>query len=97
MPVPPHKLRVPEHLAKLIQSMHPQLKRKVKMALKSIMSDPWTGKALKEDFEGLRSFRVSNFRIIYDISNKREIKIVAIGPREKIYKETYRAVKKEKG
>ena len=91
-----HKLRVPNHLARLIRSLHPNLKRKVKASLKTIMSSPQAGKALKDELIGLRSFRVGHFRIIYSISGKKEIELVAIGPREMIYEETYRALKREK-
>jgi mRNA interferase RelE/StbE len=58
------------------------------------MEDPYSGKPLKDELEGLRSFRVSRFRIIYRIKAK-EIQIVAIGPRSSIYEETYRLIKKE--
>ncbi len=69
--------------------MHPHLKKKIKSSLQIILSDPETGKALKDELAGLRSFRVSRFRIIYRIT-KKEIEIIAIGPRENIYKETFK-------
>jgi len=39
--------------------------------------------------------RVSKLRIIYRVS-KKEIAIVAVGPRIRIYDETYRLLQKEK-
>jgi len=93
---PPYKLRIPYHIAELIRGMHPRLKRKVKVSLRMILSDPESGKALKDELSGLRSFRVSRFRIIYRISSGEQIEIVAIGPRERIYEETYRIVRREK-
>ncbi|MBI5598503.1 MAG: type II toxin-antitoxin system RelE/ParE family toxin [Deltaproteobacteria bacterium] len=91
-----YRLRVPDAAADLIRSMHPRLRKKVRASLKAILSDPCSGKALKDDLDGLRSFRVSNFRIIYRVSrNKRLIEIVAVGPRKRIYEETFRAIKKE--
>ena len=59
------------------------------------MDQPEVGKALKDELAGLRSFRVGRFRIIYRISSKRQIDLVALGPRVRIYEETYRLVKKE--
>jgi hypothetical protein len=53
------------------------------------------GKPLKDEIEGLRSFRVSRFRIIYRIGNRKEIQVIVIGPRERIYEETYRLMRKE--
>jgi mRNA interferase RelE/StbE len=90
----PRKLRVPDDTAALVRSLHPALKRKIKSALHTILSEPASGKALKDELAGLRSFRVSRFRIIYRVSS-RAIDIVAIGPRERIYEETYRLVRKD--
>jgi mRNA interferase RelE/StbE len=56
---------------------------------------PDSGKPLKEELEGLRNFRVSRFRIVYRIAGLREIQIIAIAPRERIYEETYRLIRKE--
>jgi len=79
----------------MIRSLHPGLKRKVKSALKRILENPSSGKALKEELLGLHSYRVSKIRIIYRPAARRVIEIVAIGPRKSIYRETYRMVKKE--
>jgi len=90
-----YKLRVPDHLAEFILGLHPEIKRKIKGSLKNIATEPNSGKLLKEELEGLRSFRVSRFRIVYQIAEPREIQIIAIGPRERIYEETYRLIRKE--
>jgi mRNA interferase RelE/StbE len=95
MSSPLYKLRVPDPLAALVRGMHPHLKRKVKAALKAILLEPHSGKALKGELLGLRSFRVGRFRIIYRVSDRKEIQLVAIGPREYIYEQTYQTLKKE--
>ena len=93
-----YKLRVPDNVAALVRNMHPQLKKKIKASLQIILADPNAGKALKDELAGLRSFRASRFRIIYRVSSKAQIEIIAIGPREHIYEETFRILKKkEKG
>ena len=91
-----YKLRVPDEVAELVRGMHPHLKRKIKASLQMILSDPESGKALKDELSGLRSFRVSRFRIVYRISSARQIEIVAIGPRERIYEETFRLLRRER-
>ena len=91
-----HKLKVPDHVVALIRSMHPHLKKKIRGSLQAILSDPHFGKALKDDLAGLRSFRVSRFRIVYRISKRNDIEVVAIGPRQRIYEETFRIISKEK-
>ena len=89
------KLRVPDEIATLIRSMHPDLKRKIRGSLQTILSEPFAGKALKDELSGLRSFRVSRFRIIYRISKKQLIEVVTIGPRDRIYEETFRIISKQ--
>jgi len=90
-----YSLRVPDRLVGFIRSLHPELKKKIKGSLKMILEDPSAGKSLKEELKGLRSFRVSRFRIVYRIAEPKEIQIVAIGPRDRIYEETYRIIMKE--
>ena len=87
-----HKLRIPDYLISEIRSLHPDINKKVKTALKIISENPYAGKALKEELEGLRSFRVKRFRIIYQVGKRDEINIVAFGPRANIYEETYRLI-----
>ena len=89
------KLRVPDEVVALIRGCHPQLKRKIRAGLRQIVTEPESGKSLKDELEGLRSCRISRFRIIYRISSKQIIDVVAIGPRKNIYEETYRIIKKE--
>ncbi|TVQ96076.1 MAG: cytotoxin [Desulfovibrionales bacterium] len=92
---PLYRLRVSDDLAALIRGLHLELKRKVREALALIVENPTLGKPLKRELEGLRSFRVSRFRIIYSLTEKREIQIIAMGPRDRIYEETARIEKRE--
>jgi mRNA interferase RelE/StbE len=89
-----HTLRMPVETADLIRGMHPDLKKKIKAGLRAIMGDPQVGKPLRDELAGLHSMRVSKLRIIYRVS-RREIEIVAVGPRIKIYEETYKLLQKE--
>ena len=91
-----YKLLVPDEIVSLIRGMHPNLKKRVKAAFNEILNDPFCGKALKEELAGLRSFRIKRFRIIYKISPKKEISIIALGPRKYIYEETYRIIQRRK-
>jgi mRNA interferase RelE/StbE len=91
------KLRIPDEIAALIRSLHHDFKRKIKSALQMILVDPLSGKALKDELQGLRSFRVGKFRIIYRISSAAIIDIVAVGPRKIIYEETLRLKNKRAG
>ena len=89
-----NKLVVPRDIQELIRKMHPDLKRKVRASLKIVLSEPQSGKLLMDELSGLRSLRVSSFRIIYRIEDPDRIELVAIGPRERIYEETFRLIRK---
>ena len=89
-----HRLWIPNGVGELIRKMHPHLKRKIKVSPRTILLNPNEGKALKDDLAGLRSFPVSKFRIIYRL-RKHIIEIVAIGPRDRIYEETFLILKRQ--
>jgi mRNA interferase RelE/StbE len=90
-----YKLIVLDHLRDLLRGLHPLLKSKIKKALKKILADPSAGKKLQDELQGLRSFRVKRFRIIYQVNKQKQIELVAIGSRKIIYEETFRIISKE--
>ena len=91
-----YKLRIPNDTVSLIRGLHPLLKKKIRAALQEITADPHTGKALKDELEGLWSYRIKRIRIIYRFTSKKYIDIIALGPRINIYEETYKLLKKKK-
>lgn len=90
------KIVLPKDIRGLIRGMHPHLKKRVRSALEFILSEPFSGKALIGELAGLRSLQVGSFRIIYRIRDNKSIEIITIGPRERIYEETFRVIKREK-
>ena len=92
----PYRLRIPEDTVSLIRGLHPELKKKIRVALQEIIYDPQSGKALKDELKGLQSYRTNKIRIIYRFTDKKYFDIIAIGPRKNIYKETYKLLKKKK-
>lgn len=77
----------------LMSHLPPSLKRKVKGSLRSIAKEPAEGKMLQEELAGLRSYRVGQLRIVYDVDqSKRKVHVIAIGPRKTIYKELEREI-----
>ena len=90
-----YKIKTSDEIANLIRGTHPYLKKKIRSALTIIVNNPDIGKSLKDELTGLKSYRVSTFRIIYRISSRQCIELIAIGPRKTIYEETYRLIKKE--
>jgi mRNA interferase RelE/StbE len=89
------KLRVPGQAAETIRPLHPVIKRKLRAALDQVSREPAIGKKLKDELSGLWSLRVGKFRLIYRIGKTGRIDIIAFGPRERIYEETYRLLKRD--
>jgi mRNA interferase RelE/StbE len=79
---------IPPHVGEVIRSLHPDLKRSVKAALRAIASDPECGEPLRRELDGLWKFRVRRFRIVYAIDRKGQaIRLMAVGHRRYIYEE----------
>ena len=55
--VAPKQLRVPDDVAVLVRNLHPEIKRKVREALKTILATPDTDKLLREELGGSGSTR----------------------------------------
>lgn len=91
-----HRFRVPAEVVRLLRGLHPQIKHKLRSGLDLLGRDPHAGKALRGEFEGLRSLRVGQFRIVYRVAGRRIIEIVTAGPRKVIYERTLQLVMKDR-
>jgi mRNA interferase RelE/StbE len=91
-----YRLKLTEQTAALIRSLHPDIKKKIRAGIEAIIHNPQRGKQLRQELSGLCSFRVGKFRIVYRISSKTVIELVAVGPRKIIYEETYKLLMREK-
>ncbi len=79
---------VPPHVAEVIRSFRPDLKRSGKSAVRAIAADPECGEPLLRELDGLWKYRVRRFRIVYAIDRRgRIIHLMAVGLRESIYEE----------
>jgi len=90
-----YRLLVPDDVARLIRGLHPEIKQKLRAAMEQLLADPNAGKALQGELEGLRSYRLGRFRLIYRMEEDRTIAIIAFGPRATIYEHTYNLVIRE--
>jgi mRNA interferase RelE/StbE len=74
--------------AKTARSLPPDVKRSVASALRALVGDPHAGKALLRELDGLHSYRVRRYRIVYELATtRRELRIIAIGHRSTIYEQ----------
>ena len=87
---------IPPHVAEVIRSLHPDLKRPIKAAIRATASDPECGEPLRRALDGLWKFRVRRFRIVYAINRKTcTIHLMAVGHRRHIYEEVAARIQKK--
>lgn len=87
-------VRLPADVQETVRALHPELKRRVRVALDLLRTSPDSGKALRGELAGWRSLRIGRFRII-DRETPSRIDVAAVGPRASIYLETIRLLKRE--
>jgi mRNA-degrading endonuclease RelE of RelBE toxin-antitoxin system len=93
--MPVTHVKAPAQVRNLIRHLPPVLKRKIRAALADILDDPTCGKALKKELKGYWSLRVGRTRIVYRLTTT-NIEIIAVGPRESVYEEAAREIRRGK-
>ena len=84
----PFRPDIPPHVAEVIRSLHPDLKRSIKAAVRGIATDPECGEPLKRELSGLWKYRVRRFRIVYAIDRKTHvIRLIAVAHRQSIHED----------
>ena len=84
----PFRPDIPPHVAEVIRSLHPDLKRSIKAAVRAIAIDHECGEPLLRELDGLWKYRVRRFRIVFAIERKsRVIRLIAVGHRRNVYEE----------
>ena len=92
----PYRTDIPFHIAAVMRSMNPELKRFVRAALDSIAANPESGESLQAELGKYRKYRVRRFRIVYEIDRTaRIVRIISIGHRREVYDELAARVKRE--
>ena len=72
---------------KQIKSLPKEIKIKVLKTIERLKNDPYAGKKLKGEFEGLRSLKVWPYRIIYRfLSQEKLLFINLVQHRQRVYK-----------
>jgi mRNA-degrading endonuclease RelE of RelBE toxin-antitoxin system len=79
-----YRLEMSRAVREIVTHLPPELKRKVKSALRSLAKDPYQAKELKDELAGLRSYRIGATRLILRIVGTM-VEVVAFGPRSDIY------------
>ena len=81
-----YRLLYSETSRKQIHRLHPQIKAAVKLQIRKLPEEPFTGKLLEKELSGYLSLRTKRFRIIYKAKpDDRIVEIHYVGHRKDIY------------
>jgi mRNA interferase RelE/StbE len=76
---------IPRHVTEIIRDLPPELKQRIKRAIRSLNAEPSAGEPLIAELSGLWSFKVRRFRIIYELNRKaRVLRLFAIDHRREV-------------
>ena len=81
-----YRLNIYKRLPKEIKKLPGKKQNLIKNALRNIKKKPYEAKKLKGEYEGLYSYRVGSYRIVYEIDKRRgSITILDVEDRKDIY------------
>ena len=84
----PYRPRYTPEVAGRIRKLHPEVKREIRAAIRTLLSAPLSGRELQSELSGFYSSRVRTYRIIYRINDEEAmLDVVFIGPRRTVYEE----------
>ena len=80
------EIRIKEPARRAIERLHPTAKSRIRTALERLAETPYLGKPLSGPLYGYWSYRVGNYRIIYQvIEQELVIFVFAVGHRKDVY------------
>jgi mRNA interferase RelE/StbE len=96
--VTPYRVDITPHIAAVLRTLHPDLKKVIKAAIRAIALQPDLGDPLRGELTGLRKFRVRRFRIVYQVDGRsRTVRLMAVGPRRTVYEDLAEALSERSG
>ena len=81
----PRSVRISRRTEKVLETLDARSQEQMKTALRELSISPLLGKKLKGELEGLRSYRLGTFRIIYRFSEL-AVEIVSLDDRKDVYR-----------
>ena len=82
----PYRLIYSRTSRDLIRNIYPDLKTIIRLRIKALEENPYSGKRLEKELSGYFSLRAKRFRIIYKIKEKNQtIEIHYVGHRKDVY------------
>ncbi len=82
-----YQVIIPKSIQKQIEKIDNKIEVKIQFSLIQLAINPYIGKKLGGELKGLWSYRISQYRILYEIKNKELLVwIFNVGHRKDVYK-----------
>jgi len=78
-------VRLSARAAKALERVDARRRERLAEAIQELVGNPLLGKKLKGEFEGLRSYRLGSFRIVYRFSRE-ALDVVYVDDRKDVYR-----------
>lgn len=86
------RVRYTPEAAALIRKLHPEVKRRIRGGLRDLLENPLLGHELRFELSAFRSYRVKDYRILYQYNESESfIEVYFVGHRRDVY-ESFRAL-----
>ena len=82
----PYTVRFTRTVADRVSTLHPDIKKQLRLTIKKISKEPYSGKELQEELGGFLSYRFLRYRIIYQVNDiDKTIVVYMFGHRRDVY------------
>lgn len=82
----PYTVKFSRTVADRVSTLHPDIKKQLRSAIKEMSKEPYAGKELQEELSGFLSFRFLRYRIIYQVNDfDKTIIVYMFGHRRDVY------------
>jgi mRNA interferase RelE/StbE len=81
----PRSVRISRRAEKILEALDARTQDQLKTALRELSTSPLLGKKLKGELEGLRSYRLGTFRIVYRFTES-AVEVVFLDHRKDVYR-----------
>ena len=81
-----YRIQLTPEAVRLISHLHPEIKKIIKDALKTLQQNPYSGDDLQEELSGFKSFKPKRYRILYAVDDENKtLQIYYVGHRRDVY------------
>jgi mRNA-degrading endonuclease RelE of RelBE toxin-antitoxin system len=94
----PTAVRFTPQAAKLISSLHPEIKKMIRSAIEELRITPSLGDDLQEELSGFKSYKPGRYRILYKFNaDDNAVDVYHVGHRREVYEQLRLLLKEFQG